>query len=97
MGNRITESNLRAVIARINRETGSPDEAYTRLPDGTLRANVGNYHLDSAYGGVTLARMCNEHGGITHPLGGGYCTKHELYDQLFAFIGGLDADKKVSE
>ena len=88
---RITEKDLKAVVERINRMTDSPLEAYTRQPDGTHRANVGNYHLSFAYGGVTLARMCNEGGGITQPLGWGHKPKRELYHQLHAFISGLQA------
>ena len=91
MTTRITIANLEAVVARINRVTGSPATPYTRDANGKLRANIGNYHLSQCYGGVCLHRMANESGGVTTPLGGGHVPKRELYDQLHAFLRGIDA------
>jgi hypothetical protein len=90
MSTRITAANLQAVVDRINRLTGSPATSYTRGEDGKLRANVGNFHISSAYGGVTLHRMSNEAGGVTTPLGLGYSTKRDLYEQLHAFARGIE-------
>ena len=90
MTQRITKENLEAVIERINKLTDSPIEAYTRGEDGTYKSNPGNYHLDGAYGGYSLARMCNEGGGIESIISG-YMPKKELYEKMFVFIRGLEA------
>lgn len=91
MSNRVTKANLEAVVARINRQTGSPIEAYTKGADGKYVCNLGNYHLDWAYGGVSLHRMDNESGGVRDVLGIGHVSKATLYSAMFAFIAGLDA------
>ena len=70
---RITEAMLDARAARLNRMTGSPAEPYTNG-----KANVGNYHISHAYGGVCLHRMYNEGGGVSCPIIGGHVPKSEL-------------------
>jgi hypothetical protein len=87
---RITEKQLEALVSWINELTNSPATSYTRTDD-KLTANIGNYHLYHAYGGVNLHRMSNESGGVNTPLGGGTRTKRELFNQLHAFINGLRA------
>lgn len=87
---RITEANLEAVVARINRITNSPATPYTRGDDGRNRANVGNYHLDSAYGGFSLHRMENEAGGARDVLRCGHVPKRDLWNLMHAYITGLD-------
>lgn len=82
---RITKNQLEAVVTRLNLLTKSPGEPWTRTD--RVRANIGNYHLDYAYGSVALARMVNADGGITMIFGRG--TKRELYNQIQAFIRGL--------
>ena len=79
-------THLEAVIARLNRMTGSPLTPYT---EG--KANPGNYHLDGAYGGHRLMRMASSGTGCTDVLHCGYVTKRELCDRLEAFIAGLEA------
>ena len=91
---RITEQYLAGMVDRLNRLTGSPVETWTKRADGKgAMANVGNYHLDHAYGGVNLCRVVNQSGGVTNPIGGGFCTKRELYDKLHAFIRGIETAK----
>lgn len=89
MTTRITIDNLQAVVDRINRLTGSPATPWSREGDRN-RANIGNYHLSHAYGGVCLHRMCNESGGVTTPLGLGHVPKRELYEQMHAFARGIE-------
>lgn len=93
MATRITIANLEAVVDRINRVTGSPSSPWRREGDRN-RANIGNYHLSHAYGGVSLHRMCNESGGVTTPLGSGHVPKRELYEQMHAFLRGIEAAKE---
>jgi hypothetical protein len=88
MTNRITEKQLQAIVDRLNRITGSPSAPYV----GNV-AQVGNYHLSHAYGGVCLHRMHNEGGGVSSPLSIGHIPKRELAGLLHAFIAGIDTIK----
>ena len=73
------------MVDRINRITGSPSAPYI---DG--KAQVGNYHISHAYGGVALHRMYNEGGGVTSPLSTGHIPKRELAALMYAFINGIE-------
>ncbi len=84
----VTLAHLEAIVARINRMTGSPLEPYV----GRV-AQIGNYHLSQAYGGVALHRMANESGGVHDVLRIGHVSKRELQGALFAFISGIEAAK----
>ena len=88
MTTRITEKHLQAIVDRINRITGSPAAPYI---DG--KAQVGNYHLSHAYGGVCLHRMHNDGGGVTSPLSTGHTTNRQLQGLLYAFINGIETAK----
>jgi hypothetical protein len=93
MADRITEKQLDALCERLNKATGSPLAAYTRRDDGTLRANVGNYHISHAYGGVCLHRMCDESGGVTTPLSTGHVPKRELWNLMHAYLRGIESER----
>jgi hypothetical protein len=85
---RVTEKHLQAIVDRLNRITGSPTAPYI---DG--KAQIGNYHLSHAYGGVCLHRMFNDGGGVSSPLSTGHITKRELQGLLHAFISGIESEK----
>ena len=85
---RITQKDLEHQVESINATTESPTTSYTRDAVGKLAANIGNYHLDYAYGGVRLVRMVNG-GGITVVSSGGFGTKRELYNWMDAFRAGI--------
>lgn len=87
--NTITKHDLEAVVERINRATNSPLDSYTKTDTGHYKANPGNYHLNWAYGGVCLARMSNEGGGIQSVLPG-FVSKRELYGKMQAFLRGIE-------
>lgn len=89
MSNRITQHDLECSADRINKVTNSPIEYCTKIGKPPYHSNIGNYHLDYAYGGVKLVRTCNEHGGITTVSNGGYGTKRELYNWMQAYLAGL--------
>ncbi len=98
MSNRITQKDLEYLVKRINEITDSPQTPYTRNGKKGKReagfiANIGNYHLDYAYGGVKLVRMVNEGGGISDISRDGYGTKRELYNWMRAFLAGLGLGK----
>lgn len=85
-------SQLESLVARINIMTRSPMTSYTKQPDGKFKANIGNYHLDGAYGGYALHRMHNDGGGVEDILGVGHVPKRELYNMLHSFIRGLEIE-----
>lgn len=92
---RVTVSQLQAVIARINRETGSPAEPYIPDADGKLRAQIGNFHLSRAYGGYALHRMVNESGGVSSPLSTGHIPARDLMNRMHAYLLGLNAARRA--
>lgn len=92
---RITEKHLKSVVDRINRVTNSPLESYTRDGD-KLTANIGNYHIDFAYGGVSLDRMVSPGGGVSDVFRCGHVTKRELYNRMHAFLEGLEMKQSIA-
>ena len=92
MTQRITDKQLDALCAHLNTITNSPT-----APWANGRANVDNYHISHAYGGVCLHRHVNASGGITCPLSNGHGTKRELYNEMHAYIKGLLAAQEVTE
>jgi hypothetical protein len=90
--NRITENHLQAMIDEINAATGSPMEAYTNNGASYI-SNVGHYHLDSAYGGHSLVRMHNEHGGVKSIIDG-FHTKREIFELMRSYLKGIEAGKQ---
>ena len=95
MTTRITQRDLESTVARINRLTDSPMEyAKPFSKDVPFCSNVGNYHIDQAYGGVQLVRIVNTGGGISNVLGCGHVTKRELYERMHAFILGIESTRE---
>ena len=86
---RITQKDLEVLADRINEVTGSPMATYTKTDKPPYKANIGNYHLSYAYGGVKLERMHNEGGGVQTISTDGYGTKRELYNWMQAFLSGI--------
>lgn len=85
---RINKRDIEALVHRINKATDSPQDTYTRKGE-KLVANIGNYHLSWAYGGVKLERICSDGGGVDSISTGGYGTKRELYHWMQAFLAGI--------
>jgi hypothetical protein len=88
---RITKKQLESKIAYLNVITGNPEKPWNTPVDGKMTANVGNFHLYSAYGYYNLHQMCNEGGGVKDVFNYG-STKKELAMLIDAFISGLDYD-----
>lgn len=82
---------LEGKVELLNEITNSPTTPYTRDSNGKLRANIGNFHLYGAYGKWDLHRTVNEGGGSRDHFG--LCSKRELYDQISAFIKGIEFEK----
>lgn len=96
----ITQKDLENMLLRLNHVAGTPTTPYTKMSGGKHRANIGNYHLDMAYGGVKVVRMNNEGGGI-RDITQGYETKRNCYNQLYMYIRGIEdciyAENKLDE
>lgn len=91
---RITDKDLEAVVKRINSVTGMPLEPYANI-DGKFVAQIGNYHLSHAYGGVCLHRMQTDGGGVQDVFSSGHETKRELYNRMQAFLIGMFTEKEI--
>ena len=89
MRDRITINHLRRQCERLNKITGQPPEPWIRNDDGRLVAQIGNYHLSQAYGGVALHQMVADGGAVRDVLSTGHCPKRELYYRMVAFIEGM--------
>jgi hypothetical protein len=83
--------NLRGVVRVINTRTNSPQEPHGQDADGKYKGNAGCYHLDGAYGGWKLLRICDDGHGCTEALSTGYVSKRELWEAMRAFLDGLEA------
>jgi len=90
---RVTEKQLQGVVDRINEATKSPMTSYTKTKAGKFSANIGNFHLDFAYGGVALHRMQSKGGGIEDIFGGHY-PKRELFNRCWAYLDGIQLGNK---
>lgn len=87
--NRITEKHLQAAVDIINRVTGNALSPYTKI-GGKFTANIGNYHLDGAYGGYSLEQMVSESGAVSDVFRCGHVSKRDLYNRMQAFLTGLE-------
>lgn len=83
---RITDKMLQIRVDYLNKITGSPLE----YRDKEGFTNAGHFLVDSAYGGVSLERITNIHGGVTDVFDCGHMPKRELFDRLCAFIDGYE-------
>lgn len=88
---RITEKQLEALIKRLNIATGSPVEPWTKDSTGKFKANIGNYHIESAYGSTKLSRMVSISGATSDIFG--LTTKRALYNKILAMLDGLSVRK----
>ena len=86
---RINEKDLNNVIDRINKATGNALTPYTKEGEKYI-TNIGNYHLDCAYGGYSLEQMENENGGVNDVFRCGHVPKRDLYNRMQAFLVGLE-------
>lgn len=95
---RVTEKQLNEAIEYLNGLMGTPVERHT-FKDGKYKANIGNYHMDCAYGGYKLVQNVNDGGGIRTVSNGGYGTKRELLTFIHAYCDGILAqrDKVISQ
>jgi hypothetical protein len=92
----ITTKMLQGKINLINSLTGNAQDPWVTREDGKgCDANVGNYHLSGAYGGVCLCQHMNEGGGETDVFSCGHVTKRQLFDLMGAYIRGIGVGQGV--
>ncbi len=77
---RITQKHLEVKVDRLNRKHGFIDPEYS---------TIGAFCLDYAYGGVSLEKWCNAHGGVHDIFNRGHMPKRELYELICAYEIGL--------
>ena len=82
------------MVDRLNRVTDSP-LGYNTNVDGKFNANIGNFHIDSAYGGVSLYRTVSTSGGVSDVFRMGHTTKRELYHCMHALLTGIEIAESV--
>lgn len=91
---RITIKHLRALCDRLNKVTGSPMTYAQPYEQGKpFCSNIGNYHIDQAYGGYMLARVMSTGGGISCPLSHGHIPARDLYERTHAYLAGFEHGK----
>jgi hypothetical protein len=93
--NRITDSVLQARVDYLNKLVGAPLEQWVQK-DGGSESQLGNFNLNHAYGGVCLMRITNNGGGCSMPLMSSHTTKRDCYDQISAFIKGIEYQQHLS-
>ena len=85
--NRITNSDIKAALDRLNKALGRATEPYSKDADGHSQPNPGVFHEYSAYGSVGLHEMAQT--GTSVISHGGLGTKRELYERIHAMIDGI--------
>ena len=93
---RISQNDLDRLVLTLNEITNNPINPWSKDKTDKLTANIGNYHIDCAYGGVALHKMCNEHGAI-NDIFGGHIPKKELWYQMRAYLLGIQNTKRGNE
>ena len=87
---RITIKQIEAVIEWLNKELNRPLKPYERV-DGFYEAQIGNFHMYSAYGKYGLHEMNNEHGGVKTIIHLG--TKKELFNSIHRLLDGIRLER----
>ena len=75
MATRITQKDLERIVLRINRALNRPETPYGKDENGKFKANLGNFHISGAYGGVALEEIQTDGGGVRRVSTDGYGTK----------------------
>tara|TARA_R100000951_G_scaffold54457_1_gene45796 strand:- start:253 stop:531 length:279 start_codon:yes stop_codon:yes gene_type:complete len=89
---RITLKQIEAVIEWLNKELKRPVKPYENI-DGKFKAQIGNFHLYSAYGKYGLHEMNNEQGGVKTIIHLG--TKKELFNSIHRLLDGIRLEREV--
>jgi hypothetical protein len=90
---RITRKDLEGAVNLLNRITNNPAEPYC-FEHGKWVANIGNFHISGAYGGVALHQTMNNGGGIRDVFSCGHVPMRELYHLIHAYRKGIEYAKE---
>lgn len=85
---RTTQKRLEFLCDRINSIKNTSARPYENVND-KLVAQIGNFHLSLAYGGVSLHQMVGVGGGVRDVFSCGHITKRDLYNRMNAFLSGI--------
>jgi len=92
--NRISREKLEGLCDHLNKLAGHEGkELWTKDEQGNNRATVGMYYISGAYGGVELDRIIRPGGATQCPLGLGHRPKRELWEQMRAYIAGIEEER----
>jgi len=80
--------DLQRLINRINKIKKAPMETYKK-DDSKLIAQIGNFHISSAYGGHSLHCIVSKNGATSDVMQIGHVSKKELYNLLHAYLRGM--------
>jgi len=94
MSQRTTKKDLERIVLRINRALNRPEEPYGKDENGRFKANLGNFHISGAYGGVALEEIQTDGGGVRRVSTDGYNTKRKLFTWCSAFLAGIGSQPK---
>jgi hypothetical protein len=95
MTDHISSDRLSRLVALLNRTMKTPETPYTHNDvDKTVKANIGNYHVDYAYGGAALHQMATTGGGINDVFRVGHVSRRALHDLILAFLTGVEHAQK---
>jgi len=94
---RITQKDLERMVLRINRALNRPETPYGKDENGRFKANLGNFHISGAYGGVALEEIQTNGGGVRRVSTDGYGTKRQLYTWMTAFLSGIEVTAEKGE
>ena len=95
MTERISMIQLENSVSDLNEVTDSPQMPYMMNVEGRYTPQAHNYHLDIAYGGFALSRMCATGSGVHTTLN--RTTKRHLYNQIQAMIAGVHLGKGIQQ
>ena len=89
---KVTRPFVERQLENLNRLAGTPMFPYLDKHDGNgIVSQPGNYHLDNAYGGYKLCRMCGTDGGTTDVGNMGYRSLAVVSNHIRMFSEGYNA------
>jgi len=94
---RITQKDLERIVLRLNRKLNRPETPYGKDENGRFKANLGNFHISGAYGGVALEEVQTDGGGVRRVSTDGYGTKRQMYTWMTAFLSGIEVTAEKGE
>lgn len=86
---RVSEKELRQAVEALNNFFKLPTNSWV---DG--KSQIGNIHLDFAYGKAQLVQTMNEHGGVTAITG--FASKREILNYIYMLMKGGRLERELA-